>query len=292
MTSDLLIPFAQLLPGCKAETGLYIVATPIGHLSDISLRALAILSQVDLIACEDTRVTSKLLKLYNIKKPLISYHIHNAYVSAQKIIHHIQNGKCVALVSDAGTPLISDPGFGLVAECLSKEIYVTSIPGPSAAITALTLSGLPTDRFTFLGFLSAKSTARQKELIRYSSYPETLILYEAPHRVKGLLEDVLHVLGDRSLIVARELTKKFEDVRRGKASEILQTFRSTPPKGEFVIVISGAHSSTSSELNDISDNAIMDLLHRLTTKDAADHLSKTYGVSKKELYQRIIELKK
>lgn len=277
------------MPGCKTTPGLYLVATPIGHLSDISLRALAILSQVDLIACEDTRVTSKLLSLYNIKKPLLSYHDHNSKIAGQKIIEHIQEGKSIALVSDAGTPLISDPGFDLVNECINNNFKITSIPGPSAAITALSLSGLPSDRFIFIGFLSSKTQARQKELEKYKNYQETLIIYEAPHRILNLLEDIHTVLGDRHVVSARELTKKFEDIRRGTASTLKETFIAHPPKGEFVVLIHGAAPILSQE---ITDEEILSLLKELTTKDTAEQLSKRYGVSKKELYQRIINLKK
>ena len=289
MTPDLLIPFVQSLPGCKTQPGLYLVATPIGHLSDISLRALAILSQADLIACEDTRVTSKLLSLYGIKKPLITYHDHNAQMASQKIIEHIQSGQVVALVSDAGTPLISDPGFNLVNDCIQNDLYMTSIPGASAAITALTLSGLPTDRFLFVGFLSPKSMARKKELSQLSSYPITLILYEAPHRIVSLLEDIHSELGNRTIVVGRELTKKFEEIQRGSISEVLTTIGSKEPRGEFVVLIEGAKAK---ELTDITDAEILNTLVHMSSKDAAEHLAHEYGVSKKELYTRIIGLKK
>lgn len=288
MTSDLLIPFVQSLPGCKTQPGLYLVATPIGHLSDISLRALAILSQADLIACEDTRVTSKLLSLYGIKKPLMTYHDHNAHMASKKIIEHIQSGQIVALVSDAGTPLISDPGFNLVNDCIQNQLYMSSIPGPSAAITALTLSGLPTDRFLFAGFLSPKSMARKKELAQLSSYPLTLILYEAPHRVMSLLDDIFSELGDRRIVVGRELTKKFEEIQRGTVSDVITAMASKEPRGEFVVLIEGAKAK---ELTDISDGEILGILTHTSSKDAAEHLANEYGVSKKELYTRIISLK-
>lgn len=289
MTPELLIPFVQSLPGCKISPGLYLVATPIGHLSDISLRALAVLSQADLIACEDTRVTSKLLNLYNIKKPLLSYHEHNAKITCPKIISYIQAGQSVAIVSDAGTPLISDPGFNLVSECINHNLNITSIPGPNAAITALTLSGLPCDRFVFIGFLPSKTTARQKELTHYQSYKETLIIYEAPHRINDLLKDIETIFKDRDVTVARELTKKFEEVSRGTASDILETFKNHVPKGEFVILIHGAQHS---EFPRVSDEDILSILKSFTPKTAAEMLSETYGISKKDIYQRIIQLKK
>lgn len=289
MTSELLIPFVESLPGCKVDAGLYIVATPIGHLSDISLRALAILSQADLIACEDTRVTLKLLSAYNIKKPLLPYHEHNASQASKKIIHYIEQGQCVALVSDAGTPLISDPGFNVLNECIKNNLSVTSIPGPSAAITALTLAGLPADRFVFLGFLPPKPVARKKELGAYKTHKETIILYEAPHRIIALLEDLLQTLGDRHIVLCRELTKKFEEIQRGAISNLLKNFSNIEPRGEFVVLIEGAKNLT---LEDISDEEILKLLEDLTTKDAAEYLSEAHGVSKKELYQRIIQLKK
>ncbi len=289
MTPELLIPFVQSLPGCKAQPGLYLVATPIGHLSDISLRALAVLSQVDLVACEDTRVTSKLLSAYGIMKTLITYHDHNATVASQKIVDHIQQGRSVALVSDAGTPLISDPGFNLVNECIANDIYVTSIPGSSAAITALTLSGLPSDIFMFIGFLPPKSAARRKSLLEMAHYPATLIVYEAPHRMVALLEDINTELGDRRVVVCRELTKKFEEIQRGSAAELLAKMALAEPKGEFVVLIEGAKGKTP---DDISDEEILSTMRDMKTKEAAGYFAKTYGVSQKEIYTRILGLKK
>jgi 16S rRNA (cytidine1402-2'-O)-methyltransferase len=289
MTPELLIPFVQSLPGCKVQPGLYLVATPIGHLSDISLRALAVLSQVDLVACEDTRVTSKLLSAYGIKKTLITYHDHNASVASQKIVDHIHQGNAVALVSDAGTPLISDPGFNLVNDCIANNLYVTSIPGASAAVTALTLSGLPSDNFMFVGFLPPKSAARRKGLSEIAHYPTTLILYEAPHRIIALLEDIHSELGDRNVVVCRELTKKFEETQRGSAAEILARMGSSEPRGEFVVLIDGAKPKTPV---DISDEEILNALISMKTKEAAGYFSQTYGVSQKEIYARIINLKK
>lgn len=289
MTPELLIPFVQSLPGCRVQPGLYLVATPIGHLCDISLRALAVLSQVDLVACEDTRVTSKLLGAYGIKKALITYHDHNATIASKKIVDHIQQGRAVALVSDAGTPLISDPGFNLVTECVATAIYVTSIPGSSAAITALTLSGLPSGIFMFIGFLPPKSAARRKSLSEIAHYPATLILYEAPHRIVALLEDINSELGDRRIVVCRELTKKFEEIQRGSAAELLAKMALAEPKGEFVVLIEGAKPKTP---DDISDEEILSALRDMKTKEAAGYFAKTYGVSQKEIYTRILSLKK
>lgn len=289
MTPELLIPFVQSLPGCTVQPGLYLVATPIGHLSDISLRALAVLSQVDLAACEDTRVTSRLLSAYGIKKTLITYHDHNATAASQKIVDHIRQGKAVALVSDAGTPLISDPGFNLVNECIANDIYVTSIPGSSAAITALTLSGLPSDIFMFIGFLPPKSAARRKSLSEIAHYPATLILYEAPHRMVALLEDINTELGDRRVVVCRELTKKFEEIQRGSAAELLAKMALAEPKGEFVVLIEGVKSKNP---EDIGDEEILSVLRDMKTKEAAGYFAKTYGVSQKEIYARILGLKK
>lgn len=288
MTFELLISFVQSLPGCKTKAGLYIVATPIGHLSDISLRALATLAQADLIACEDTRVTKKLLQLYSIQKPMVMYHDHNAKESGLKIIRAIQDGHCVALVSDAGTPLISDPGFDLVNECVRHDLYVTTIPGSNAAVTALTLSGLPSDRFVFLGFLPTKSAARQNVLTHYQSYPETLVLYESPNRVKALLKDAYTVLGNRKVALVRELTKKFEEIIRGSISEVIAKLDEATPKGEFVVLFEG---SLQRSFNPVSDSEILDLLERHSTKDAAEQLSNQYGISKKTLYDRILNLK-
>lgn len=283
-----LVPFVTSLPGCHLQSGLYITATPIGHLADISLRALATLAQADLIACEDTRVTSKLLSAYGIRRPLIAYHEHNRHVAGKEILTAIkEEKKSVALVSDAGTPMISDPGNDLIKQCVSAGVYVSAIPGACAAITALTLSGLNTENFVFIGFLSSKQTARKRQLSNYQNYAETLVLYESPHRIKALLRDIFEVLPDRQLVVAKELTKKFETIWRGNAESILGEYETISPKGEYVVLIEGAEQKSS----EVTDAMIQDMLQTHSAKDAAQWLSATYGVSKKEVYQRLLKFK-
>ena len=225
----------------KIQPGLYLVATPIGNLRDITLRALDVLSAADRIACEDSRVTRKLLAAYNLARPLVSYHEHNAESVRPRLIQALQNGQSVALVSDAGTPLISDPGFKLVRAAHEAGLPVTSIPGPSAALAALTLSGLPSDRFLFAGFLPAKSGARRKVLAELSAVPATLVLFESSRRLAATLAAMTDVFGDRPAVLTRELTKRFEEVRRGTLGELAaQIAAEGPPKGEATLVVAGA----------------------------------------------------
>lgn len=218
---------------------LYIVSTPIGNLEDITLRALRILKEVDLIAAEDTRHASILLKHYEISKPLTSYFEGNELKKREFIISKLQTGKKVALLSDAGTPGVSDPGFKLIRLAIEKEIPVIPIPGPSAIITALSVSGLPTDSFLFKGFLSHKSKKRRDQLEKLREVKETIILYESPHRIEHTLKDIFEILGDRELVLARELTKVYEEVLRGKVSEIISRIEAKKIKGEITLVISG-----------------------------------------------------
>jgi 16S rRNA (cytidine1402-2'-O)-methyltransferase len=218
--------------------GLYVVATPIGNLGDITLRALEILKSVDLIACEDTRTTGKLLQHYDIKCPMISYHEHNERARAVEIADKIQNGSSVALVCDAGTPAISDPGFRLVRECQGRRLLVVPLPGPSAFTTALCASGLPSNAFLFLGFLPTKSAARVRTLENYRNFPHTLILYESCHRAQKLLGEIAQVFGPKRIIaVGRELTKLHETFYRGSADEIQKTLDTHQCRGEFVFLI-------------------------------------------------------
>jgi 16S rRNA (cytidine1402-2'-O)-methyltransferase len=215
---------------------LVIVATPIGNLSDISPRALDALRNADLIACEDTRQTLKLLNHFGIQKSLVSYHDFNEERKAAELGAKIRGGMTVALVSDAGTPGISDPGYRLVRYCREQGLEVLSIPGPNAAVTALAASGLPSDEFFFVGFLPSKTTARREKLAALRSITATLIFYEAPHRIQGTLSDLLEILGDREACIARELTKLHEEFLFGKLSEIQGKVKE---RGEFVIVVSG-----------------------------------------------------
>jgi 16S rRNA (cytidine1402-2'-O)-methyltransferase len=218
---------------------LYLVATPIGNLEDITLRAIRTLKEVDLIAAEDTRHSIKLLNHLDIKKPLISYHDNNRILRARELVEKLKSGHNIALISDAGTPCISDPGYELVMHAVNEGITVTAIPGCSASITALILSGLPTDRFAFEGFLPQKRSLRLKYLNNIAEEERTIIFYEGPHRLKNMLRDVLDVFGDRRCAVVRELTKIHEEIVRGTLSKVLAYFEDNVPRGEFVIVVEG-----------------------------------------------------
>jgi 16S rRNA (cytidine1402-2'-O)-methyltransferase len=218
---------------------LYLVATPIGNMQDITLRAVEALRQVDFVASEDTRRTGLLLKHFQIKKTQISFHEHNERRAADKVIALLQEGKSVALVADSGTPCISDPGFTLVRSAIESGLDVTMLPGPSAFVQAVVLSGLPVHSFTFRGFAPRKSSARRKFLELDKDSPHTLIYYESPYRLKAFLQDALTVFGDRRAAIAKELTKIFEKVSRGKLSEILAGLPDNP-KGEYVVVLEGA----------------------------------------------------
>jgi len=218
---------------------LFVVATPIGNLEDITRRAIRILSEVDLIAAEDTRQTKKLLDHYQITTPMTSYHKFNIKSKTSHIINLLNEGKRIALVSDSGMPGISDPGYELIREAVNQGIKVIPIPGPSAVITALAVSGLPTGKFVFLGFLQKKAGKRRKALRALADFDGTIVLYESPFRVVKCLKDILSVLGDRVVVVARELTKIYEELVRGKTSELLKKFEQKSPKGEVVILIKG-----------------------------------------------------
>ncbi|MDA0349796.1 MAG: 16S rRNA (cytidine(1402)-2'-O)-methyltransferase [Verrucomicrobia bacterium] len=219
-------------------SGLYLVATPIGNLGDISKRALEILKRCDLIACEDTRTSGKLLKHFEIKKPLISYHEHNEIHQASVLADKIDAGSSIALISDAGTPAVSDPGFRLVRECRKRNLNVSPIPGPSAALAALSVSGLPSDSFTYVGFLPAKSAARKRFFNEIKDTSRTHIVFESNHRILKFLNDFLEILGpDHVLCVARELTKLHETIFTGPAVEVIESVKQRSTKGEFVVVI-------------------------------------------------------
>jgi len=224
------------------KAGLYLVSTPIGNMEDITLRAIRILKEVDIIASEDTRRSGLLLKKYNIEKPLLSYHDHNKVERTPEIIEKLKNGKSFALISDSGTPGISDPGFYLVREAIKEGIPIIPIPGPTALISGLIVSGLPTDRFAFEGFLPRRKGRRRKRLQRLVNEERTMIFFEAPHRLLYFLQDLQEILGDRRIAVLRELTKKFEDIERGRVSEFISIYRQKRPKGEFVIVVEGNKS--------------------------------------------------
>jgi 16S rRNA (cytidine1402-2'-O)-methyltransferase len=255
-------------------------------MGDISARAVETLRKADAIACEDTRQTGKLTAYHGgISAPKLPYHDHNAAAMRPKILRMIEEGKRVALVSDAGMPLVSDPGYKLVQDCIAEGFYVTCVPGASASLTALVLSGLPADRFMFAGFLPPKSSARRAALEELKSVPCTLIFYETGPRLSDSLRDMAAVLGDRPACVARELTKKFEELRRGKLSELSEM---EEPKGEIVVVV-GAPLAVA-EAVDV-DALLCDALKKMTVKDAAAFVSAQAGLKKKDVYARALALK-
>jgi 16S rRNA (cytidine1402-2'-O)-methyltransferase len=272
---------------------LYLVATPIGNLADITHRALQVLREVALIACEDTRHTRKLLQHYGIETRTISYHEHNEQQRAMKLIELLQQGSNVAVVSDAGTPAISDPGFRLVRAAVESGITIVPVPGPSALLSALIATGLPTDEFFFGGFLPARSSARRARLNEVRSVPGTLIFYEAPHRLAASLKDAHEILGEREAAVARELTKLHEEIRRGRLSELSQHYSTVEqPRGEIVLLIDRniLDEVAAGESRDASVAALVKqfeadgLDHRAALKKAAREL----GLSRAEAYRRLI----
>ena len=218
---------------------LYVVGTPIGNLEDITLRAIRVLKEVDFIAAEDTRLTRKLTSRYGIKTPLKSYYRYNRARQAEKFLQLLGEGKKIALVSNAGTPGISDPGSYLIKQTLGKDIPVVPIPGPAALTTALSVSGMPGTNFIFYGWLSPKSGRRSRELRELRDEPRTIIFYEAPHRLLSTLRDIKEIIGDRFLFVGRELTKKFEEILQGRVSELIEVFEERKPRGEFTLILSG-----------------------------------------------------
>lgn len=271
--------------------GLYLVATPIGNLGDISARAIEVLTAADMIACEDTRNTQKLLNLLEIKgKKLTAYHEYNADKARPYILERLRNNLMIALVSDAGTPLVSDPGYRLVQDCIDENIYVTAIPGASAVLTALQLSGLPCHRFLFEGFLPSKTSARQKELSLLAEIPATLIFYESPQRIEETLKDMLSVFGDRQAAVVRELTKKFEQTVRGTLTQLCNHYHENGmPKGECVIVIAPPEPKKISD--DDVRNKLKEALKTMSVKEASGVISLSTGKPKKEIYQLALEIK-
>jgi len=276
--------------GSKPLPGLYVVATPIGNLDDITLRALDLLGSVDRIACEDTRHTRILLDRHGIEARLIPYHEHNAEQMMPNIMARLAHGETVALVSDAGTPLISDPGYKLVRRAIQSGIYVTALPGPSAALAALTLSGLPSDRFLFTGFLPPKTAARRKALRNLAAVDATLIFFESPRRLVASLADMAAELGMRGGAVARELTKLHEQLRYGDLSELATHYAEAgAPKGEVTLVI-GPPRTPEAPGNDEIDARLKKLLQTKSVRDSAAKLAAEIGLPRRDLYQRAVRL--
>ena len=271
---------------------LALVGTPIGNLEDISLRALRFLKEADLIAAEDTRRTRKLLTHFNISQRVVSYYEHNEEKRIPTLLKALHSGKNVALVSDAGTPGISDPGYRLVRQAAEAGILVTAVPGPSAITLALSLSGLPTDRFSFFGFLSRGKNDRKKQLQDAAGIPHTLLFFESPHRVVKSLEQMLEIFGDREAAICRELTKRFEEIQRGVLSELIRKIKEKPPKGEFCIVIAGLtkKASREAEKQEKIAKAIEELKNYSDEplKEVARRIAKKYGLSTREVYQLAI----
>ena len=275
----------------KEKTGtLYIVATPIGNLEDITLRAIKVLKEVDLIAAEDTRQTLKLLNHLEISKPLISYHRHNEEVRKENLIEKLLNGQNVAVVTDAGTPAISDPGEEIVKKAIENEIKIVPIPGACALINALIASGLDTKEFSFYAFLPLNKKLRKNKLEEIKKDGKTVILYEAPHKLMSTLDDILKNLGDRYIVLAKELTKIHESFLRGNVSEILVNLEKNPPKGEYIILIKGEKIVEENELNKLSLEEHYEFYKNqgLEKKEIIKKIAKDRNVSKNAIYQKFI----
>jgi 16S rRNA (cytidine1402-2'-O)-methyltransferase len=274
---------------------LYIVATPIGNLEDITQRALRVLSEVDLIACEDTRHTKGLLNHFGIKTKTTSYHEHNERERTAELVDLLQAGKSIAVVSDAGTPLISDPGFRIVDAAIAHEIPIVSVPGPNAAVAALVASGLPSDEFFFAGFLPARANARRTRLEELRAVPATLIFYEAPHRIAAALKDALLTFGDRDAVIARELTKLHEEIARGRLSDLARRFTQGPAtRGEIVLLISG--TGTTETISADSSSDLVDRVHQLEvegldSKAALKRAARELGLKRAEAYRLLVAQK-
>jgi len=291
MRSRSYAPFGSAITADNPAPGLYLVATPIGNLGDITLRALELLAGADVIACEDTRVTRKLTERYGISTPLTPYHEHNAAQARPKLLARLAEGQAVALVSDAGTPLISDPGYKLVREASEAGYTVTSSPGPSAVLAALSVAALPTDRFFFEGFLPPKQGARQKRIAALANIPATLVLFEGGSRVAAALADLAGALGTRAATICRELTKLHEEIKRGDLTTLAHEYsEGGETRGEFVIVIAppDADEGNADDLDDLLRAA----LARVSVKEAVAEVATATGRARREVYQRALALTK
>lgn len=272
------------------KPGLYLVPTPIGNMRDITFRALDVLAAADLVVCEDTRVTGKLLKAFGLKKPMRVYNDHATEKDRNHIIKVIEEGESVAMVSDAGTPLISDPGYKLVREIVGMGLTVTALPGANAVLPALQLSGLPCDAFSFVGFLPARSGPRKAMLEKWQDRPGTLICYETGPRIEESLKDIQKVLGDRPATMSREITKLYEETRRGKISTILESIKeSGQPKGEIVLII-GENKVESAAAAETIEGQLKEALKQLSVRDAAEMVATATGKPKKAIYMLALKL--
>jgi 16S rRNA (cytidine1402-2'-O)-methyltransferase len=282
----------QPIQGSRLAPGLYLVATPIGNLGDITLRALQALAGADLIACEDTRVTRKLLDRYAIATPLTPYHDHNAAKARPALLRRLAEGAAIALVSDAGTPLISDPGFKLVRAAQDAGHLVTALPGASAVLSALSVAGLPTDQFFFAGFLPPKAVARRARIAELARIPATLVLFETGPRIGATLADLAAGLGaDREAALCRELTKLHEEIKRGELVSLAQAYAGDEPRGEIVVVVAPPQAAVPTSAAE-AEVLLRDALERLSLKDAVGEVAHVTGRPRRELYRRALALSK
>src|SRR5262245_44105481 len=282
----------HVLNAPRAVPGLYLVATPIGNLSDITLRALETLAGVDLIACEDTRITHRLTERYLIAAPLTPYHEHNATAARPKILEKLAQGASVALVSDAGTPLISDPGFKLVREVCAAGHTVIAVPGASSVLTALSVAALPTDRFFFEGFLPAKEVSRRTRLAELARIDATLVMFESGNRVQETLADLAEIMGGRDAAICRELTKLHEDIRRAPVAELAKSADALETRGEFVLVVGPPRADEGVMTQHDLDDLLRASLARDSVKDSVAHAVELSGRPRREVYARALELAK
>lgn len=279
----------QRLLSEPVKPGLYIVATPIGNLADITLRALAVLDRADLVYCEDTRHSRTLLSHYGISRGLRAYHEHNAEGERPRIVAAVREGRSVALISDAGTPLVSDPGYKLVRELAEAGLMVTGLPGASAVTAALAMAGLPTDAFLFAGFLPTRAGARKTRLGELKAVPATLVFFEAPSRLAEALADMREVLGAREAVVAREISKLHEEARRGSLEDLVAWSQASEPRGEIVVLVAPGAPETVSE--DDVRKRLAELLAEMSVRDAAKAVAETMGIAKARAYDLALAVK-
>jgi 16S rRNA (cytidine1402-2'-O)-methyltransferase len=283
---------SHILTAPKAVPGLHLVATPIGNLGDITLRALETLAGVDIIACEDTRITRRLTERYAITAQLKQYHEHNAALARPKILEHLAGGASIALVSDAGTPLISDPGFKLVREVCAAGHAVLALPGPSSVLSALSVAALPTDRFFFEGFLPPREAARRARLMELARIEATLVMFESGNRVRDTLPDLADIMGGRDAAICREMTKMHEEIRRAPVSELAKAAGTLETRGEFVLVIGPPPAHAQLMADEQLDDLLRTSLERDSVKDAVAHAVELSGRPRREIYARALELAK